>query len=209
MPKILHQTFPEGGIAIWHIEESSDELHDMLHVHCYDEQLQKITNETRRAEWLAVRVLLAEVLGPDKAIAYHTTGRPYLTDNSFYISISHTKGYAALVYHNVALVGIDIERTSDRVKRVAHRFTNADEALYINKIDEQKQLAYYLLNWSVKETLYKKLDTPSAADFQKAFTIHSYDIAENGIVRVSVHIPMEQEIKVHYSVCKEYVCTWA
>ena len=68
MPKYAHHTFKDGGIALWRIEETSDELYSLLHTHRYDEALSVIHNEARRAEWLAVRVLLSYVLGADKAI---------------------------------------------------------------------------------------------------------------------------------------------
>ena len=93
MPKYAHHTFEGGGIAIWHITESAETLYAMLGMQRYDAALNAMHHEERRTEWLAVRVLLTEVLGRDKEIAYHSTGRPYLTDGSFCISISHTKGY--------------------------------------------------------------------------------------------------------------------
>lgn len=208
MPKFLHHTFEGGGIAIWHIEESSEELYALLQTPNYDAQLKTKNNATRRAEWLAVRVLLAEVLGRDKIIAYHATGRPYLTDGSYHISISHTKGYAALAYHRTLSVGVDVEYVSSRVERIAHRFTNSDEELYINKSKESERMMYHLINWSVKETLYKWIDDVSAADFQKTFTVRPYALNNNGSISVAIHSPFEREVIVHYFLCKDFVCTW-
>lgn len=208
MPKILHQTFRGGGIAVWHIEESSDVLYGLLCTHRYDEQLKNITHEGRRAEWLAVRVLLSEVLSPDKTIAYQPSGRPFLTDHSYHISISHTKGYAALAYHPASSVGIDVEYISSRVERVAHRFTNVAEQRYIDTHAEAERQMYHLVNWSVKETLYKSFDAPEAADFQSVFTIQPYQLASQGEVVVSVGLGHASNVGVGYAVHEQFVCTW-
>ena len=78
MPNYVHHTFEGGGIAIWHITETSDELYALLGMPCYDAQLLAKKNESRRAEWLAVRLLVKELFGAECEVAYHPTGRPYL-----------------------------------------------------------------------------------------------------------------------------------
>lgn len=203
MPKFAHHTFDGGGIAIWHIAESADELYDMLHTQRYDAALSAIHHEARRTEWLAVRVLLAHILGSDKEIAYHPSGKPYLVDGSYHISISHTKGYAAIAYHSSREVGIDIERISSRVERIADRFTHASEMAYMNECDAHEHLMRLLINWSAKETLYKCLDTPSAADFKNAFQIAPYAMAQQGRLTVA-HLSCE----VYFNLFPDFVCTW-
>ena len=69
---------------------------------CYDAQLLEKKNESRRAEWLAVRLLVKELFGSECEVAYHPTGRPYLKHGTAHISISHTKGFAAVAYHRCA-----------------------------------------------------------------------------------------------------------
>ena len=39
MPNYAHYTFEGGGIAIWHITETSDELYALLGTDRYDAQL--------------------------------------------------------------------------------------------------------------------------------------------------------------------------
>ena len=204
MPKCIHHTFEGGGIAIWHITESADVLYDMLDTHRYDVALETIHHETRRKEWLAVRVLIAHVLGPDKEVAYYPTGKPYLVDGSFRVSISHTKEYAAIAYHQTCEVGVDIERISSRVERIADRFSHASEIAYIDGCDAQERILRLLVNWSAKETLYKCVNTSSAADFKNTFHIEPYEMAQQGRLIVA-HMPYD----VNFRLFPDFVCTWA
>ena len=67
------------------------------------------------------------MLQEDKEIIYSSEGKPSLGDHSFFISISHTKGYVAVILSPIAPVGIDIEQYGHRVKRVYDRFIRPDE----------------------------------------------------------------------------------
>ena len=209
MPNYAHHTFEWGGIAIWHITETSDELYALLDTEKYDSQLLGMKNEVRRAEWLAVRLLVKELFGPEAEVAYHPTGRPYLKNSTTHISISHTKGFAAVAYHHEALVGMDIEYLSSRVERIALRFTTRDEASYIDRHDESVRQMYHLINWSAKEALYKLFDSPSMAEFKEVFHIAPYALAECGTMNATVCNAEKTLLAVFYRTFPEFVCTWA
>ena len=209
MPNYAHHTFEWGGIAIWHITETSGELYALLDTEKYDSQLLGMKNEVRRAEWLAVRLLVKELFGPEAEVAYHPTGRPYLKNSTTHISISHTKGFAAVAYHHEAPVGMDIEYLSSRVERIALRFTTRDEASYIDRHDESVRQMYHLINWSAKETLYKLFDSPSMAEFKEVFHIAPYALAECGTMNATVCNAEKTLLAVSYRTFPEFVCTWA
>lgn len=209
MPNYAHHTFEWGGIAIWHITETSDELYALLDTEKYDSQLLGMKNEVRRAEWLAVRLLVKELFGPEAEVTYHPTGRPYLRNSTTHISISHTKGFAAVAYHHEAPVGMDIEYLSSRVERIALRFTTRDEASYIDRHDESVRQMYHLINWSAKETLYKLFDSPSMAEFKEVFHIAPYALAECGTMNATVCNAEKTLLAVSYRTFPEFVCTWA
>lgn len=209
MPKFAHHTFEGGGIAIWHITERANELYEQLATHRYDAQLEGMTNESRRAEWLAVRLLIKELMGDACEVAYHPTGRPYLKDSNLHISISHTKGFAAVAYHHDASIGMDIEYISPRVERIASRFTSHEEAAYIDGHTEQARQCYHLINWSAKETLYKLHDSPSMAEFKEVFHIAPYSLAACGTLNTTVCGAESTEQAVHYRLFPDFVCTWA
>ena len=209
MPNYAHHTFEGGGVAIWHITESSDELYTLLATHRYDVQLADKKNEGRRAEWLAVRLLVKELFGDDCEVAYHPTGRPYLKGSDIHISISHTKGYAAVAYHSTSPIGMDIELISSRVERIASRFTSSEESAYIDSCEASEREMYHLINWSGKETLYKLYDTPSLAEFKEVFRIAPYQLVEQGALAAIVHHEEIPEQAMHYIIFPEFVCTWA
>ena len=209
MPNHAHHTFEGGGIAIWHITETSDELYALLATHRYDAQLADKTHEARRAEWLAVRLLVKELFGPECEVAYHPTGRPYLKGGNVYISISHTKGFAAVAYHHDAPIGMDIEYISSRVERISSRFTAEGEAAYIDVHDEHARQMYHLINWSAKEALYKLFDTPTLAEFREVFHIAPYTLGECGAMDATVCGAEKSVLAVSYRTFPEFVCTWA
>lgn len=101
---------------------------------------------SRQNERLAVQQLLAQMLETDDAVIEHLpNGKPTL--DGWHISVSHTRGYAAVILSRWQDVGIDIEYTSDRVARIATRFLRNDE--------QPQGIAELLAVWSAKETLYK------------------------------------------------------
>lgn len=210
MPLFSHRTFEGGGIAIWRIEESAEELYALLGTSRYDDALATMSHEARRAEWLAVRVLMAQLLGSDKEVLYYASGRPYLADGSYCISISHTKGYAAIAYHCACSVGVDIEQIAPRVERIAPRFTHADEAAYIDGCDAETRLMYWLINWSAKETLYKVSDNSAAAEFREAFRVAPYVVEERGTLEVQCFTSTDESVlmRVDYCTFSDIVCTW-
>lgn len=81
----------------------------------------------------------------DVHLEHLPSGKPKL--EGWHISISHTRGYAAILLSRCWNVGIDIEYSSDRVSRIASRFLRADE--------QPQNTAEQLAIWSAKETLYK------------------------------------------------------
>ena len=145
--------------SVWKMEESLDTLFSLLpdvrRVSC-EQEMQRFTSDRRKLEWLSVRVLLYSMLQEDKEIGYSSEGKPHLTDNSSFISISHTKGYVAVILSSVAPVGIDIEQYGQRVKRVYDRFIRSDERVEPYQGDETWSM---LLHWSAKETIFKSMET--------------------------------------------------
>jgi phosphopantetheinyl transferase len=82
-------------VWVWKITETTDELSQLVPegLACYARE--KFASEKRRAEWLAVRVIMAQLFGDSAHIVYDVAGKPSIEGVSGYISVSHTKGYAA------------------------------------------------------------------------------------------------------------------
>jgi len=100
----------------------------------------------RENECMAVRLMLVSMLGySDFEVRHDTSGKPYL--EGYNISISHTRGYVAVMLSKKYNVGVDIEYQSERVNRIASRFMRIDE-----KADNT---GMRLVNWCAKEAVYK------------------------------------------------------
>ncbi|MCL1943223.1 MAG: 4'-phosphopantetheinyl transferase superfamily protein [Candidatus Azobacteroides sp.] len=152
-----HNHFSDGkGWGVREIRESSAELLDLLdHKHFYLPYLQKMTTENRKREWLAVRVLLKELLDEEKEILYTESGCPYLADRSGRISISHTKGCVAVAWSNRGAVGVDIEYLASRIKKITSRFMSESE---FSNVSPENEIVHLLLHWSAKESMFKALN---------------------------------------------------
>jgi Phosphopantetheinyl transferase len=193
--------------AVWKIEEPLNTLLALLpdtRRACYEHELRRFTSERRQMEWLSVRVLLHLILGEDKQIDYSLTGKPYLTDNSFFIGISHTKGYAALIAGSKAPVGIDIEQYGKRVHKVSERYIRPDEQIEPYQGDTTWSL---LLHWSAKETVFKCMENADA-DLRKLCLSH-FNPQKEGNFQVREHVTEQQAVfPVGYRIFPDFVLTW-
>lgn len=204
----LYRTYREGELllGIWKSEETTEQLLASLgRLSRYGDALAKFS-ESRRHEWLAVRVLLKTLCGEEKEIGYYPSGRPYLKDGSAYISISHTRGYVAVALHPLREVGMDIEQYGTRVKKVASRFIRADEEPAFGGGDEIYGL---LLHWSAKETLFKLIDTEEV-DLLRHLHVIPFVPAEEGTFEAREYRTAQQGCyRIHYLTHPHFVLTWA
>lgn len=168
------------------------------------EQISKLKSETRIIEWLNTRVLLYEMLGKEKIISNHPSGRPFLIDKSYKISISHTRGYVAILLSQSSPVGIDIETISERVLKVAEKFISESEY-----ISPTKSVIHQLLHWSAKETIFKLLKV-GEVDFKEHLHILPFEPEKTGVFNAKEYkTNMQKEYKIHYEVLDDAVLTWA
>lgn len=193
-------------LGIWKSDESVEQLSEMLlDFHLYESDLHQFTSEFRKHEWLSVRVLLQELTGGGREIAYCPSGKPYLPEGG-YISISHTRGYVAVALHPTCEVGVDIEQYADRVKRVASRFIRPDEEPTLQIGDEIYTL---LLHWSAKETLYKLMGE-EGVDFLRHLHVMPFVPASEGNFKAKEYkTQLQKEYGVHYLTHPDFVLTWA
>ena len=169
-----------------------------------EQELLRFTSEHRKKEWLSVRVLLYSMLQEDKEIGYSPEGKPQLTDHSFFISISHTKGYVAVILDAVSPVGIDIEQYGQRVHRVADRFVRPDELIEPYQEDVAWSL---LLHWSAKETIFKRMDHPDA-DLRKLRLMPFLPQVEGEFLVQEEVTEQRLHFSVGYRICPDFVLTW-
>lgn len=194
-------------VGIWKVDETVEQLRSMFHqFSVYEEGFARFSSEKRKQEWLAVRVLLKELCGEEKTIAYLPSGKPYLEDGSLHVSFSHTNGYVAVAIHPSVEVGIDIEQYGTRVRRVASRFIREDEWVSVDAGDETYAL---LLHWSAKETMFKLMED-AGVDFIDHLHILPFEPKDSGIFKAREYRSDKgQEFLIHYDTHPDYVLTFA
>ena len=182
MPNYAHHTFEGGGIAIWYITETSDELYALLATQRHDAQLLTMKNESRRAEWLAVRVLLRRMCGDNARIVYDEAGKPMLCNAVGFISVSHTKGYAVLAHSESKPVGIDVEQAARNASLASRRFLNE---VYLAQVPEGDRDAYVLACWCSCEALFKLLGNIGGTYKENIF-VKPFAPSSHGVIDLSV-----------------------
>lgn len=208
MPILQHNKTDNYEWAIWQISESEEELLSQIKnfYPAYDIQLQRFTAPHRRLEWLATRALLSTLIPQTPEVVYNINGKPYLSDNSYYISISHTKGYAAVILSKTSIVGIDIEQYGRRVERVTSHFMNSNEKPGLYKGDRIWSL---LLHWSAKETVFKCLEEQEDFDLVESITIYPFEVKEEGSFTAKENLtPSKNRFEIKYQLANEYVMTY-
>ena len=153
---------------------------------------------------MACLVLLQELTGGPVCVAYRPNGAPYLSGSSLHISISHTKGYAAVLLQNRPAAGIDIEYRSERVSKIRSRFMNSEEEAGIDKEHETEHL---LLHWCAKETLFKMIGQEEV-DFLHHLHVRPFPYAEEGSFTVYETRTEEGAVyRLDYLVTPDFVLT--
>lgn len=153
----IREVYSGVSLGLWQMDESPEQLFDLYpHLLPYRSSLDdKYKNDGRKLEFLAIRALMYEMLrvnGASKGLLSHAgdfthngQGKPLF--RGYHVSISHTKGYAALILSKKSEVAVDIEYMSDRVERIASKFLRKDERA--DSLDAK------LVHWCAKETVFK------------------------------------------------------
>lgn len=194
-------------LGVWKTDEGIDELLSLLPEsnNYYRQGISVFKSPHRQLEWLSVRALLFTLLQKEVTISYLPSGKPVLNAGEGYISISHTKGFVAVIISKHHEVGIDIEQYSTRVARVSSRFMRDDEELEPYEGDEIWSM---LLHWSAKETIFKSIST-SEVDFKEHLQIYPFKIASSGSFTAAEYRTKAQlKFEIQYVIQPQFVLTW-
>lgn len=190
--------------GIWKMDETIEELASLFPDgnRLMQEAVHRFSNANRRKEWLAARALLFFLSEEKHEIAYLSSGKPYLKDSFWHISISHTENYVAVALHPRLEIGIDIERYATKVLRVKERFMREDEKA------EGKEIEALLLHWSAKETLYKLIGQEEV-DMKEHLRILPFFVRPEGAMQAYEYkTPEKKNYTVFYRIEQDFVMTW-
>ncbi len=194
----------DARIIICENTENTEELKSQIKLSEKEEnELLSISSEKRKLEFLGVRLAVKLLLNTDTEISYHHNGKPLLADNSYHISISHSKKWIAVIVSKNRLVGIDIETPNDKIARISEKFMGAEELKnFSTKAD--KRILHII--WSAKEVLYKIIGN-QAVDFSKQLQIFPFEPKDDGTLNAK-HIPTNTLFQLQYMQSPEYTLVY-
>ncbi|MCS6967969.1 MAG: 4'-phosphopantetheinyl transferase superfamily protein [Cytophagales bacterium] len=177
--KVFIENYAVWGI--WQIDENIDQLHEFLATLGVSYSCLHIQAVEKRKESLAARAL-AHVLARDiqlntGKIVLDRWGSPCWECATAALSLSHTRGFAAAFIHcSATSCGIDIERPTPRLLKVATRVFSPQELAWADNRIEQLTVL-----WCAKEALYKWYKV-GHLDFRTHIAVHLQDHPIRGLV---------------------------
>lgn len=204
MPLILNRYETNYRLSLWKLTESLEILEERSRLNQYDNTLyQQISNETRKREWLSVRIMLNEVLGFWPQITYMETGKPILNNHSRHLSISHSKEMVGILLSTSPFAGVDIENRNRNVEKVKNRFLSKGELENIRTMTVPDK---DVIHWCAKEAIFKSVNMPNI-DF--ATMIFIDDISSDGSIQGKfISGKNEYKINLSYLVIEGHVVVW-
>ena len=220
-------------LAIWKIEETEDFFLQTV-------QLQQfITHPHKRLQHLAGRYLLKYLYSdfPNELILIASTKKPYLQNEAYHFSISHCGDYAAAIVSKKEKVGIDIEICTEKILKIANKFTSKDEIknikyilqstnddvqdylindnyqIQVNEKQEtrnKKQETVLTLIWSAKESMFKWYGLGNV-DFKKMLEIKAAIVKaeEQDFLKAIIYLPAQKiDLNINYKIFKSMILTY-
>ena len=123
------------------------------------EKFRKLKNPIPARLSLGAGVLLRialennDLLSELDRIQYEDHGKPYLKNDSFYFSLSHSGKYAVCAYGTTPL-GIDLQKTSGKIKHV-NRILSDKEKDFLSPLNTSQKTELFFRLWVRKESLIK------------------------------------------------------
>jgi len=173
--------------CLWEITETADQLlKKILLSEDGKREIEEISHPIKKRERLASRGCIQELvkeIGKEyKGITKDEHDKPHLIGLNHHISISHSFPYAVAIIHKKLQAGIDIEKPSEKLGRIAHRFLNDHE--FLDCEGDIKKLCVY---WSGKEAIYK-LNGKVGLNFKKDIHIFSFELHKRDTIRSEFYL---------------------
>lgn len=192
-------------LGFWEINEDFDTLYSKVKLlESEKELLFSFQNLNRRLEWLSVRALINTMTNEEKSIIYDENRKPYLSDGSYNISISHSKDLSGILLSKKNLIGIDIEVLSEKVKHISKKFINEKEYITTGS----QEIYHLYIHWCVKEAIYKLCDKQEI-NFKYNIFVEPFEPNEEGIVKAKLINRLKtEEFELKYTRYKNYSIVW-
>ena len=183
-------------IGIWKIEESIQELELVLNSSIIDnEKYKNFKSENRKKEWLSTRVLVRQMLNDELiGVQYDSNRKPYLNTNTK-ISISHSKGYVAVMISDTKEIGVDIQVPKKNIAKGISVFMSPVE---LDEIGEENYYEKLHIYWCAKESLYKYVGD-NKLNIYSHFKINPLRVSNSGQFKGVVN-PTNKVVNLKYEI---------
>ncbi|MFC3417755.1 4'-phosphopantetheinyl transferase family protein [Algoriphagus hitonicola] len=142
-----------SALAIKIIEDQPEEKLDFL---SFREKLSlcNISHAEKRKEWATSRLAIKDALDsfdiPYPGYFKDEHGKSQSMNGRGFVSLTHTAGMAAAIFHQDNPVGIDMDLIRDKIVNIGFRFLDSSEVDFL-----EKDPLHYTLAWSAKESIFK------------------------------------------------------
>ncbi len=175
MPLFYNHTINENTkLAIWQISETESFFLEFVPLS------RNITHPHKRLQHLAGRFIL-QFLFPDfplHLIQIANTNKPFLENESHHFSISHCGDFAAAIVSTTHRVGIDIEKPTIKIDRVAHKFMHPNEDVVYKRFSPETRHITGTIYWCIKEAMYKWYSL-GEVDFSEHLRVNEFKVLED------------------------------
>ena len=201
MPILHHKNIKLNiKLGVWHITENKAILKKFAQEAKINlTTLPQVKNENRIKQWLATRLLLNYFFS-DATIFYDEKGKPFLS-NGRHISISHSGDYVAIIINETKNCGIDIEKVSNKIERIKHKFLNEFD---IKNITTQEDLTIY---WGAKEALYKYYGKKEVLFIENLF-IEDFSENKNSFIGIIDMPNLKTKLKLTWEKIEDYILVY-
>lgn len=196
MPLHSKKHINNGIVALWRIEETKEELFDILPA----SWRAKLDIDSMSRHNVAARVLAFKVCPDFDSIEKDEYGKPYFVSKDYPISITHAGDYAGFMYTQDRECGIDIEQITHRIKRIQHKFIREDEKSFA----ESGLKGMYMV-WCAKEAMYKYYGL-KALDFKANLQLQFEPFDQEGTLQgIISKNEYKKAMNLHYQFFDEYL----
>ena len=139
-----------GSTVVWKVDEKADYFLNNLRCEIPEEHSK---SEKRSLEWACSRYIIQKWQGSSpNEIFKDEYGKPHLINKQKQISISHSNGYAAVIFNDQP-IGIDIQTYVSKIYRIESKFTTYEEIEKFDSLADKNQILHII--WTIKESVFK------------------------------------------------------
>ena len=113
-----------------------------------------ISHPEKRREWATARLAIHEALKelqlPYPGFFKDEHGKSQSMNGQGFVSLTHTPGYAAAIFHREQPVGIDMDLIREKILKIGFRFLDNSELDFL-----ENDPIHYTMAWSAKESIFK------------------------------------------------------